>query len=160
MLYEGAVLHNLQTSSLKPEQKLHVLMLQSLGLKTGESIYVPSQPVVQAIAQKLQISVTWAEEDAAISVLYRPKETELLHRLSRMNTGRRIVVYNTEKDIDQISMRSLDLATAYIYDQRSGTAIRVFDPPPKKVGDFIHVEVSELSQAALLLHISRIASLR
>ena len=72
-----------------------------------------------------------------------------------------MIAYNDESQIDGLSMRSFDLATACLFDQQSRKVVRVFDGGnSRRVADYLHVELSEHTDSTLSMYASRIAALR
>ena len=141
--------------------RLHWTIVNSLGLSPNDVIHAsPDLKVYRIVASQLGNRFSRLPQEATIVVLSRPNENELVHRANRLQGNCRLVAYNTEDDVDQMSMRSFELATACVFDPESGKVARIFDGLPRRVPSYMHVELSEHSDSSLSLQASRIASLR
>lgn len=97
---------------------------------------------------------------ATVTIVNCPTELELVNRVTRLQKGCRLIVFNPEKDVDTMSLRSFEIVTACIFDRETSSVVRIFDALPRKVDEFIHIELAEQFGSALKMEISRIASLR
>ena len=142
--------------------RLHWAVMNSIGLREGDIIHSPTElPIFQAVAKLLGIRWTRQDTDATIVILNQPGESELLSLVGRLRDDRRVIAYNDESQIDGLSMRSFDLATACLFDQQSRKVVRVFDGGnSRRVADYLHVELSEHTDSTLSMYASRIAALR
>jgi hypothetical protein len=136
--------------------------MNSLGLRPSDIIYAPIElPVFHAIAALAGARHTHREDEATIWILFRPAENELISHINKLEYDRRIVAYNEESQIDGLSLRSFEMATACLFDQESKKVVRVFDAGSRKKGsDYLHVELGEHSDSSLSIYASRIAALR
>jgi hypothetical protein len=62
--------------------------------------------------------------------------------------------------MDELSLRSFEQATACLFDPEAAKIVRIIDGLPRRVRDYLHIELGELSDSALGMHAQRIAALR
>lgn len=133
----------------------------SLGLADTDAISAPiHMPAWRAIADLYGLTFQKACDNTSIRILYSPSEGELAALVGRLAGNQRIVAYNDERRLSEIPLRSFDMATACLFDSDSETVVRIFDRQPRSNDDYIHVEVADLTEAALSFQAQRIASLR
>lgn len=145
--------------------RIHWMALGSAGIRPGETIMVPREYEFLAdIAADLGCVRTMTAAQATIVVLARPNESDLLNQISKLSSGRRLIVYNNERDIDAMPERCFDLVTACVFDRESKKVVRVFDPirggKRTCVDSYVNVELTDINDSSLSIHASRIAALR
>lgn len=146
--------------------RIHLMSLSCAGLKKGDIVHAGAElPEIEAMVRGLGYQFSAHPALGTIIMLHRPRENDLLGQINRLRQGNRIIVYNLESDIETMTERSFELATACIFDSASAKVLRVFDSiPPKgacrRIDSYIDVELDEESDAGLSIHASRIAALR
>lgn len=145
--------------------RIHWMALGSAGIRPGETIVVPREyDFLGDIAEDLGCIRTTTMAQATIIVLARPNESDLLNQISKLVAGRRLIVYNDERDIDAMPERCFDLVTACVFDRESKKVVRVFDPikggKRTCVDSYVNVELTDINDSSLSIHASRIAALR
>ena len=147
--------------------RIHWMALGSAGMAANDCVWVPTEYAFLAdVVLALGFSLAAAAKGADIAILAKPKEPDLLGKISRLDGKRRLIVYNDECDIGDMPDRCFDLATACVFDRESGKVVRIFDPlvkgcrAPGVGASYINVELADLDDSALSVNASRIASLR
>ena len=142
--------------------RLHWVVLSSLGLRSTDVIHSPRDlEVFRAICAHLGNAWTSIESDADITILVRPVESSLVTQIGRLKQGRRMVVYNDENDLDDLDLRTFEMATVCFFDHETRMIARLFDYGARPKGhNYLHVELNEFTDSSLALHASRIAALR
>lgn len=143
------------------EARLHALVINSIGVRRNDHIYVsPALNVQRRAAIDLGATFVATMKEANVFFFCAVSEMELIRRVNKLPPGSRIVTYNDEADVDHMSLSSFEAATACIFDPNCKKVVRVFDPPRKGRGDYLHIEMSEHCDSALAMQATRIASLR
>ncbi len=149
------------TQGERYQARLHALVISAIGLRKGDCIYVsPALGVQRSAASEMGAIFVSAVKEANIFLLSALSEMELIRRVNKLPSGSRIVIYNDEDEVDGMSLSSFEAATACIFDPSCRMVVRVFDPPRKGRGDYLHIEMAELADSALSMQATRIASLR
>ncbi|AXK43743.1 hypothetical protein [Erythrobacter aureus] len=143
------------------EARLHALVINAIGLRRGDCIYVsPTLNIQRATAREMGASFVSKMKDANIFLFASVSEMELIRRVNKLPPGSRVISYSDESQVDNMSLSSFEAATACIFDPNCRKVVRVFDPPRKGRGDYLHIEMSELADSTLSMQATRIASLR
>lgn len=147
------------------EQRINWLALVAIGLNEKDVIYVVTELMtLRGALEKLGCKCTHRPESATVTILYRPKENELLSMSMRMKKGSRILVFNEMEDIEKMTHRIFEIVIACIFDRQSNKVLRVIDPleggKRVKVENYINVELNDICDSALANHATKIASLR
>ena len=147
-----------------PREKVRInwLALGCLGLTSEDTIYFPSsQPALIHVARKFGATLAPSAAKATVVGYDRLPESDLMLLVGKMKKGTRLVIFNDESDLERMTERCFDLVTACIFDRESRTVMRVFDAHrPRRIPSYIEVELSDISDAALAMNASKIASLR
>lgn len=162
----GVPLRDVIRTRVKREHlRIHWLALGAAGMRPGDKVHVPmGYEFISEVANAMGCLRVDNPNHAHIVILSKPRENELLSQISRIARGNRIVVYNDENDIDEMTPRCFDLATACVFDRESGKVVRLFDHIEDgrrtTVSSYINVELTDINDSSLSIHASRIAALR
>lgn len=141
--------------------RLHWAIVNALGIQPSDVIHASQDlKVFSMITNRIGNQFSKLGRGATISIVSQISEIDLVNRSLRLQPGHRLVVYNHERDLDAMPQRSFDAATACFFDQASKKVVRIFDGPPRRVSEYVHIELSEHSDSSLSMQASRIASLR
>ncbi|QAY80184.1 hypothetical protein [Sphingosinicella sp. BN140058] len=142
--------------------RLHWAVMNSLGLGPSDLVCSPIElRIFHSIAALSGAQMTRSTVDATITILWNASEVDVLSAAARLLPSRRIAAYNDERQIDGLALRGFEMATACLFDQDSKKVVRIFDSQqPRRLPEYLHVELGEHSDSSLSMYASRIASLR
>lgn len=141
--------------------RLHWAVLNALGLQPTDILHCSKDlRVFTEIAKRAGNQFSPLGRDASLTIISQISENDLLDRAARLAPGRRLVVYSQEHQIDAMPLRCFDMATACLFDQDSRKVVRIFDGPPRRIREYLHIELAEHDDASLTMQASRIAALR
>lgn len=142
--------------------RLHWAVLTSIGLRAEDVIHSPRDlDIYHTICVQIGNRWTPIDTDANIVIHFRPPEALLISQVNRIKPGDRIISFNKEYELEDLEMKTFDLATACFFDSETKMIARFFDYlQAKRKGDYLHIEMNECSDSSLALHASRIAALR
>jgi hypothetical protein len=140
--------------------RLHWMTLGAAGIRKDDRIFVsPALTSVIGTISSLGIERLPMKKEATMLVVHRPTNNELLSMMNRLEPNVRLVVYSDEKDLDCMSEKTFDLATACIFDQESRKTVRIYDRPCK-IESYISIELADITDSAMSMQAARIATLR
>lgn len=141
--------------------RLHWAVTHALGLSSNDVLYASEGlGAYKAVATYLSCGFVHEAQDASVLFLLEPKESKLLNTAKLLKPGQRIAAFNSTEQTEKLSLRSFEMATACLFDHEANFVARIFDGGPKRVADYLEVEISDHNDASLAMHTSRIASLR
>lgn len=143
-------------------RRLNLMAMSCIGLHSKDVVHVaPSLEGIQIIMSRMDVPCVSHPAMATVVIRDRPSETELLTQLSRLREGNRVLVFNDECDIEHMPERCFEIVTACVFDHESKRVLRVFDGyKPRRIQSYVDVELNDISDSALAISASRIASLR
>lgn len=146
----------------KEQVRINWIAIGCLGITPDDVVHFPSsQEALIRVARQLGATLATNASKATIITYDRLPEHDLMQIVGKMRPGTRLIIFNDERDLDMMNERCFDLVTACVFDRESGTVMRVFDAHrPRKISSYIEVELSDISDAALAMSASKIASLR
>lgn len=154
----------LELARLLPKEQIRInwIALGCLGLTPDDVVHFPSsQSALIKVARKFGATLAPTASKATIATYDRLPESDVMQIVGKMQPGTRLVIFNDERDLDMMTERCFDLVTACVFDRESHTVMRIFDAHrPRKISSYIEVELSDISDAALAMSASKIASLR
>lgn len=142
--------------------RLAWVLFSALGIRTHDLIYISSSfPRLIDVARRLSLSLAPHREESTVDLIVPPKELELLAQIANLPSGHRLVAINAFQDMNSLSQRSFDIATAAFFDSSANKIVRIFDPEcPTHNGNYLHVEMNEATNSTLLSQANKIASWR
>ena len=150
----------LEFARLLPKEMVRVnwIALGCLGITPDDTVHIPSsQPALIRVARKFGATISPTAAKASIIAYDRLPENDLMLLVGKMKPGTRVITFNDECDVDKMADRCFDV----VIDRESKTIVRIFDSHrPRKIPSYIEVELSDMSDAALAMSASKIASLR
>lgn len=158
----GSFTRNLGRRCSDSIARLHWMVIQSIGLKPDDILYIPIElAVFRAIPALQTVSTVRRDDGASVVFLYRPAEVDLLAAAAKLTGRRRIIAYNDEDQIDALPMKSFASASACLFDHDAKKVVRFFDGADESDDpDYLQIEIGEHGDHALSLFAAKIASLR